>query len=54
MVYLAAAFVAVWLIVTVYLLFMSNRQRHLEDELRTLEELMKERDQLQEQLDSRQ
>lgn len=43
MVYLAAALIGVWLIVTLYIIFMSRRQRQLEDELRTLEEMVAER-----------
>jgi CcmD family protein len=42
MFYLAAAFIVVWLAVTLYVVFMSNRQSHLEDELHTLEELVQE------------
>ena len=40
MVYLAAAFIAVWVIITGYLLFMGNRQRQLEQEVDTLQELL--------------
>ncbi|MFN8487002.1 MAG: CcmD family protein [Caldilineaceae bacterium] len=43
MVYLAAALIGVWLIVTLYIIFMSRRQRQLEDELRTLEEMVSDR-----------
>jgi CcmD family protein len=43
MVYLAAALIGVWLIVTLYIIFMSRRQRQLEDELRTLEEMVADR-----------
>ncbi len=43
MTYLAAAFIGVWLIVTLYVVFMARRQRQLEDELRTLEEMVNER-----------
>jgi CcmD family protein len=40
MVYLAAALIGVWVIVTVYVVFMSRRQRQLEEELNSLEELL--------------
>jgi len=40
MFYLAAAFIAVWVAVLAYVVYLSNRQSHLEDELRTLEELL--------------
>lgn len=40
MVYLAAALIGVWLIVTLYIVFMSRRQRQLEEELCSLEELL--------------
>ena len=43
MVYLAAAFIGVWLLVTGYVFYMSNRQRALETDMRTLEELIAER-----------
>lgn len=43
MVYLAAALIGVWLIVTLYVIFMSRRQRQLEDELHTLEEIVADR-----------
>jgi CcmD family protein len=43
MVYLAAAFIAVWVIVTGYLLYMGNRQRQLEQEVDTLQELLQEK-----------
>ncbi len=43
MTYLAAAFIGVWLIVTLYVVFMARRQRQLEDELHTLEEMVGER-----------
>jgi len=43
MTYLVAAFIGVWLIVTLYILYLSQRQRQLEDEMRTLEELLAER-----------
>jgi CcmD family protein len=41
--FLAAAFVAVWLLVTVYIVFISLRQRRLEQELAGLEEAMREK-----------
>ncbi len=40
MVYLAAALIGVWLLVTLYIVFMSRRQRQLEEELRSLEEVL--------------
>ena len=40
MVYLAAALIGVWLLVTIYVVFMSRRQRQLEEELRSLEEVL--------------
>ena len=43
MFYLAAAFVAVWLLVTVYVVYISSRQRRLELELTALEESLQER-----------
>jgi len=43
MVYLAAALIGVWLIVMLYVIFMSRRQRQLEDELHTLEEIVADR-----------
>ena len=36
--YLAAAFIAVWLLVTIYLVFIGSRQRKLEQELAALQE----------------
>lgn len=41
--YLAAAFIAVWLLVTVYVVFMALRQRKLEQELLGLEEALRDR-----------
>ncbi len=41
--YLAAAFAALWVLVTVYLVLMSLRQRKLEVELMGLEEALRER-----------
>ena len=43
MFYLAAAFIAVWVIVTVYVLYIGNRQRQLEQEVEILEELLQEK-----------
>ena len=41
--YLAAAFAILWLLVTLYVLFMFSRQRSLEKEIRMLEEIVEER-----------
>jgi len=41
--YLAAAFIGVWLLVTLYVVFLGQRQRQLEQELQVLEELAAER-----------
>jgi CcmD family protein len=38
--YLAGALIGVWLLVTIYVIFMSRRQSHLEEELRSLEEVL--------------
>jgi CcmD family protein len=43
MFYLAVAFIAVWVLVTGYVLYMSNRQRQLEQELEILQELLQEK-----------
>lgn len=43
MFYLAAAFIAVWVVVTLYVLYMSRRQRALEEDLAAVEELMASR-----------
>ena len=43
MFFLVAAFIAVWVLVTGYVLYMSNRQRQLEQEIEILQELMKEK-----------
>lgn len=43
MVYLAVAFILVWVVVTLYVVYMSQRQRQLEQELRSLEEIMSQR-----------
>lgn len=40
MAYLAAAFVILWVLVTAYILYMNNRQRQLEQEVETLQELL--------------
>jgi CcmD family protein len=40
MFYLAAAFIAIWVVVTAYILYMSQRQRQLEQELEVLQELL--------------
>lgn len=42
MVYLAMAFIAVWLLVAGYVFFMSRKQNSLEIEMNTLEELVAE------------
>jgi CcmD family protein len=42
-IYLAAAFIGVWVVVTGYIVFIGQRQRQLEDEMHTLEELLAER-----------
>ncbi|MBV7338739.1 CcmD family protein [Chloroflexi bacterium TSY] len=42
MVYLVAAFLVLWLLVTGYVLFMSMRQRQLEQEISVLEEMIAE------------
>ena len=41
MFFLATAFIAVWVAVTAYLIYMTSRQRSLEQELDTIEELLK-------------
>ncbi|MEZ4731664.1 MAG: CcmD family protein [Caldilineaceae bacterium] len=43
MVYLAAAFIGLWLLVGLYVIYLGQRQGQLEQELRSLEELMSER-----------
>lgn len=43
MTYLAAAFIGVWLLVTLYVVFLGQRQRQLEQELQVLEELVGDR-----------
>ncbi|MFN2200372.1 MAG: CcmD family protein [Caldilineaceae bacterium] len=42
MIYLTLAFVAVWLLVTLYVFFMSRKQSSLEQEMGTLEEMVAE------------
>lgn len=42
--FLVSAFVAVWLLVTGYVLFLSLRQRQLNREIETLNELLEERE----------
>jgi CcmD family protein len=42
MVYLAAGFIAVWLIITLYVVYMGLRQRKLEQELQNIEEMLQE------------
>lgn len=41
--FLVAAFIGIWILVTGYLVYMGQRQRQLEDEMHTLEELLAER-----------
>jgi CcmD family protein len=43
MFFLAAALISVWVMVTVYLIYLYNRQRRLEVELEVLQETMQER-----------
>lgn len=43
MVYLAAAFIGLWLLVTLYVVYLGQRQGQLEQELRALEEATSER-----------
>jgi CcmD family protein len=43
MTYLVAAFIGVWVVVTLYIVYLGQRQRQLEEEMRTLEELLAER-----------
>ena len=40
MFYLAAAFIIVWVIVTLYILYIGNRQRQLEEEVESLQEIL--------------
>lgn len=41
--YLAAAYIVVWALVTVYVIFLGTRQRRLEEEIGILEETVTER-----------
>ena len=43
MVYLAAAFIGLWLLVMLYFMYLGQRQGQLEQELRSLEEQVRER-----------
>ena len=43
MFYLTAAFIGLWLLVTIYVLYLGQRQGQLEQELRSLEEASGER-----------
>jgi CcmD family protein len=43
MFYLTAAFIGLWLLVTIYVLYLGQRQGQLEQELRALEETRGER-----------
>jgi len=43
MAYLTAAFIGVWLLVTIYVFYLGQRQGQLEQELRALEEARGER-----------
>ena len=43
MTFLATAFVAVWLLVALYVAYMGIRPRRIEDEVKTLEEIVGER-----------
>ncbi len=42
MFFLAAAFIAVWLMVTIYLIYLYTRQRRLEVDLDVLQETLQE------------
>lgn len=42
MIYLTLAFIAVWLLVTLYVFFLSRKQNNLELEMNTLQELVAE------------
>lgn len=42
MAYLAAAMIVLWLMITIYVVYISLRQRKLESELLTLEENLKQ------------
>ena len=41
--YLATAFIIVWVMVTAYVLYLNSRQRQLEQELETLQELLQDK-----------
>lgn len=41
--YMAAAYIVVWALVTIYVTFLSTRQRRLEEEIRILEETVNEK-----------
>lgn len=43
MFYLAAAFIAVWIVVAAYVLYLGNRQRQLEEEVESLQELLQDK-----------
>jgi CcmD family protein len=43
--FLVAAFIGVWALVLGYVIFLGQRQSHLEQELRALAEVMSERNQ---------
>lgn len=43
MTFLVASFAVVWLLVTIYVVFITQRQRGLERDLQTIEELLAER-----------
>lgn len=43
MIYLTAAFIGLWLLVTLYVMYLGQRQGQLEQELRALEETLSER-----------
>lgn len=43
MFYLATAFIAVWAMVTGYVLYLGNRQRQLEQEMDVLQELLQDK-----------
>lgn len=43
MIFLASAFIAVWLLVGLYVLYMGAQQRRLDAEVATLTELVEER-----------
>lgn len=43
MTYLVVAFVAVWLLITLYMVYVGQRQRSLEQDLQSLQEMLAER-----------